>query len=658
MGHFKLNELGFVDAKALVLGAWRDGFALDPDLTVSEWADRHRVLSQEASAEHGRWRTDRTPYAREIMDALSSSSPYERVVLMKGTQIAGTEIGNNWIGYTIDASPGPMLMVQPTLDLARRASKQRIAPMFRDTDPLRTKVAEARSRDSGNTLLSKEFDGGILMMAGANSSAGLRSMPIEKLFLDEVDAYPHEVGSEGDPVALAEARTETFSWRKIYMCSTPTVRGFSRIEKAFLQTDQRRYLIPCPACGTFDWLQWEVGGRSGREGRHHHIVFENRDPSTARMCCSSCDERIEEHHKQDMLARGTWEPTAAASDPRTIGFHLSALYSPVGWKSWADCVDHFLRARQDQSQLKTWVNTVLAETWEEPGSSVDPESLQARREVYPAEVPTGVGVLVAGVDVQVDRLEVYVWGFGAHEESWLIAAETLRGDPGQEHGIESPWPLLDTFLKRAWDHESGQRLRIECTTIDLHGGFAEQVYRFCAVRKQRRVFAVRGGNVAGAPLVSRPSDKNRYRAPLFTLGVDEGKDTITSRLRIPERGAGYIHLPDWADDELIAQLTAEKAIRKYVGGKGSVRTWVKTRERNEALDCSCYALAALRILGSEFARHLGARAARLAIPVQPAGNAADPAPTPSLPSPAAGVAAPAKSARRRRTSSWINSWRR
>lgn len=657
MSRFKLDAQGFVDAETLVREAWRDGFALDPVMTVSEWADRYRKLSSESSSEAGPWRTARVPYMRDVMDALSSHSTYERVVLMSGTQLSKTETGNNWMGYTIHISPAPMLIVLPTLEMARMSSRQRISPMLRDTDVLAARVAEARSRDSGNTVLMKEFDGGVIRLAGANSPVGLRSMPVERLFLDEVDAYPMEVGSEGDPVALAEARTETFSWRKIYMCSTPTVKGLSRIEKAFLLTDQRRYFIPCPACGTYDWLQWQVGGWNGREGRHHHIVFENRDPTTARMCCSACDERIAEHHKDEMLAQGSWEPTAAGAEPKTIGFHLSALYSPLGWKSWGDCVDHFLRARQDVSQLKTFVNTVLGETWDEPGSSVDADSLQARREAYPAEIPLGVGVLVSGTDVHPDRLETYVWGFGAGEESWLIGMETFRGDPGKEVGPDSPWPIFDSFLRRLWDHESGQQMRIECATIDLHGGFADQVYRFCHTRRARRVFAVRGGSVAGTELVTRPSTGNRYKLPLFTLGVDTGKDTIVSRLRIPERGAGFIHLPEWADDEVLAQLTAEKAIRKYVRGKGSTRSWVKTRDRNEALDCAVYALAALRILGTEFIRGLGARAARFAIPV----GAPAAAPTPGLELPAAPPgspqSAPTKPSRRPTRSSWVNSWK-
>jgi phage terminase large subunit GpA-like protein len=624
-------------ASEVYRAAFAAGLTPDPDTTISGWADEHRILSEVASAEPGRWRTDRTPYLREIMDALSPSSPAERVVVMSGAQIGKTECGNNWVGYVIHRCPGPMLLVQPTVEVAKRVSKQRIAPMIDATPVLRERVAESRSRDSGNTVQVKEFEGGLLIITGANSGAGLRSMPIRFLFMDEVDEYPGDVDGQGDPVALAEKRTATFSRRKVFLTSTPTVKGLSRIEREFLGSDQRRYFLPCPLCGHLDYLQW-------RGPEHHRIEWEEGRPETAYMVCGGCSERVEERYKTEMLARGAWRPTAS-SESRTAGFHLSALYSPLGWKSWAKCAAEFLEAKEDPFRLKTWVNTVLGETWEERGDSIAAGSLQARLERYPAEVPSGVGVLVAAVDVQGDRLEAVVKGYGAGEESWLIAFTQLQGNPA----TQAVWFDLDQFLGQTFDHVSGQKLKVECTAVDSGGAHTEHVYRYARVRLGRRVFPIKGGSIAGRPLVERPSRHNRYNVPLYVLCVDTGKDLVFSRLRIASPGPGFVHLPEWVDEEYLAQLTAEKAIRKYVKGRGAVREWIKLRERNEALDLEVYALAALHMMGQPFIRGLAARAAKFAVPtlgltVGPASESR--------------TGAGANPRRRRGSTGWVMGWKR
>jgi phage terminase large subunit GpA-like protein len=421
-------------------------------------------------------------------------------------------------------------------------------------------------------------------------------MPVRYLFLDEVDGYPGDVGGEGDPVAIAEKRTTTFPRRKIFLVSTPTIKGISRIEKEYLASDQRRYFVPCPECGNMDWIRWE------------NIRWEEKKPQTAKLACVACGSLIEEWHKTEMLAGGEWRATAEG-DGRTVGFHLSGLYSPIGWNSWSDCVAEFLQSKEDPFKLRTWINTVLGETFEERGDSVDPMSLMARVEAYPAEVPNGVGILVAAVDVQGDRLEVFVKGYGAAEESWLIASTQIHGDPAKEE----TWFELDQFLQTKFTHESGQELSIERVTVDTGGMHTEAAYRYCRARYGRRVFAIKGGGDQGKPLVARPSRHNRYRVPLFVLCVDTGKETVYSRLRIGTPGPGYMHLPDWIDKEYIDQLTAEKAIRKYVKGRGAVKEWVKLRERNEALDAEVYCLAALNIYGPAFVKTLPERAARFSV---------------------------------------------
>ena len=327
-----------------------------------------------------------------------------------------------------------------------------------------------------------------------------------------------------------------------------------------------------------------------------------------------------------MLERGEWRATAEG-ESRTVGFHVSALYSPLGWKSWGKCATEFVAAKEDPFRLKTWVNTVLGECWEERGDSVSAGDLASRRERFAAEVPTGVGVLVAAVDVQGDRLEVAVKGYGAGEESWLIAFTQIHGDPARE----SVWLELDQFLAQEFEHESGQKLKVETTVVDSGGAHTEHVYRYTSARYGRRVFTVKGGNVAGRPLVERPSMHNRYRVPLFVLCVDTGKDVVLSRLRIASPGPGYVHLPEWADEEYLAQLTAEKAIRKYVKGRGAVRQWVKLRERNEALDLEVYALAALYIGGPALLRDLAGRAAKFARPAEAKREGEGPPSTPVRP---------------------------
>jgi phage terminase large subunit GpA-like protein len=631
-------------AEDLVGAAASDGLELEPLLTISEWADEFRVLDSKTSAAVGPWRTDRIPYAREIMDSLSPHDPVRRIVFMKGAQLGGTEIINNFLGYIIHRAPAPVLIVYPTIDAASKVSKQRIAPMIELTPVLRERVRAARSRDAGNTTFVKEFQGGLFILTGANSGAGLRSMPARFLLCDEVDDYPGDVDGQGDPVALAEKRTSNFPRRKILLVSSPTLKNLSRIEREYLASDQRRYFVPCPLCGMMDWIQWRIGGWSGEEGRHHHIHFDEHRPETARLRCASCDGLIDEHHKTQMLARGAWRPTAVG-DGKTRGYHLSSLYSPIGWRSWAECVDEFLKVKSDAVMLKTWVNTVLGETWEDLGEGVGAGSVLARARRYAGEVPVGVGALVASVDVQADRLECAVKGYGAGEQSWLIALAQFHGDPGQESGPKSPWPDLDQFLKGEFLHESGQKLRIECVTIDS-GHHTEVVYRFCSVRREHKVFPVKGGSERGREIVSRASTRNRYRVKLWTLCTDTAKDVIYSRLRIATPGPGYMHFPEWIDEEYVDQLTAERAVWKYVKGKGTVRQWIKIHRRNEALDLEVYCLAALHILGPPLMRVLQSRADKFAQMVLA------PAPGEGGPPPAAPAPLPAKRKRR----GWATNW--
>ncbi|MFC7459208.1 phage terminase large subunit family protein [Hydrogenophaga defluvii] len=582
--------------------AWRDGLTPDPLLTVSEWSDRHRMLSSKASAEPGRWRTSRTPYLRAIMDCLSPTSPVERVVFMKAAQLGATEMGSNWIGYVIHHAPGPMMAVWPTVEMAKRNSKQRIDPLIEESSALAELIAPARSRDSGNTILAKEFRGGVLVMTGANSAVGLRSMPVRYLFLDEVDGYPLDVEGEGDAISLAEARTRTFARRKIFIVSTPTISGASAIEREYEASDQRRYFVPCPHCNHPQWLRFE------------QLRWDKGQPETAAYICESCDTAIAEHHKTWMLEHGEWR---AMADGKTAGFHLSSLYSPVGWRSWREIAAAWEAAVNKESgsaaAIKTFKNTELGETWVEEGEAPDWQRLVERREEYRiGSVPQGGLLLVGGADVQKDRIEASIWAFGRGKESWLVEHRVLMGDTARE----AVWKALAAMLAEQWTHASGAAMPLARFALDT--GFATQeAYAFVRSCRDSRVMAVKGvrsGAMGGAALISTPTavdvsqggKKLRRGIKVFTVAVGIAKLEFYNNLRksadVGEDGltpvfpAGFVHLPK-IDAEFIQQLCAEQLITRRDRNGFPVREWQKMRERNEALDCYVYARAAASAAG-------------------------------------------------------------
>lgn len=580
-------------ASALVSQAWADGYRPDPILTVSEWADEHRVLSQKAASEPGKWRTSRTPYLREIMDALSSSSSIRRVVFMKGAQVGGTEAGNNWIGYVIHHSPGPMMAVMPTVETAKRNSKQRIAPLVQECDVLRDLVKEPRARDSGNTVQSKEFPGGVLIMTGANSAVGLRSMPARYLFLDEVDGFPGDVDGEGDPIALAEARTRTFQRRKIFIVSTATVAGKSRIEREFLKSDQRRFFVPCPHCNHFQPLQFG------------QLRWNKGSPETAQYACEECGALCGEHHKTEMLRRGEWRATAPG-EGKSAGFHLSSLYSPVGWMSWVEIAQRWEAAQGDQELLKEFINTVLGETWKDGAEAPKWQDVYARRgSDLAGSVSRRALVLFAGADVQKDRIEVSVWGFGRNRERWLVEHRVLPGETNRPQ----VWAGLAEMFGETWKHESGIELSVRDWGVDS-GAFTSEVYAFVRDQKGRgNVHAVDGqDSYAGAFLGVGAKDANaagkKLRRGLKTLRIGSSfcKQELLGALALdrPEGEAafpaGFVHLPKDVTEDQVKQLTAEELTTRTRRGR-TIREWsVITGRRNEVLDCANYArgLAAMR----------------------------------------------------------------
>lgn len=631
------------------------GIAPPPRLTVSQWADANRVLPRETTAEFGAWRTGRVPYTREIMDSLSSFDPCELVVLMKGAQIAGTEIGLNLIGYSIEHDPSPFLLVVPDFGFANKYSKRRIQPMVNACPSLKRLVSAPRAHDGGNTLLQKDYPGGSLIIASANSAAALSSDPVRRVMLDEVDRYPIDVEGEGSPLKLAEARTTTFWNRKLFVASTPKDKETSLIEAMFLGGDMRRFYVPCTQCGELDFITWTgMDPFKAADGEHFRIHWPEDRPEAASLLCPRCGGLTEEWQKSDLFAAGEWRPTSIGDGGRTKSYHLPGMYSPFGWLSWATMAQEHVKAvaearRGAREPLKEWVNLRLGESSEEAGEKIEQRPLLDRAEAYAAPVPNGVGALTAAVDVQGDRLEAHVTGWGAGEESWAIDYRRFDGDPEGEQ----VWFDLDAYLLKRWRHESGRELTLSCTVIDSGGHHSEQVYSFCKARVDRHVYAVKGGPEMAKPLVGKPSYNNKYRTPLFLLCVDSGKDRLYSRLRIHTPGPGYYHFPrePWFDEEYVAQLVSEKKIPKIVRGRGSVPYWKKLRDRNEQLDLAVYNMAALYICGREFVESLGARAKQWAVAVEEGEAPESPRETPVAQAPTAAMHQAATG------TSWLNSWR-
>lgn len=577
-----------MEQTALAEALYRDGarsFAPPPRLTVSAWADRYRRLSPESSAEPGQWRTARAEYQRGIMDAVADKR-ITQVVVMSSAQVGKTEIINNVVGFFISQDPAPILVMQPTLEMGEAWSKDRAAPMIRDTPALAGLVAEPNSKGSGNTLLHKTFPGGHITIAGANSAPSLASRPIRILLMDEVDRYPVSAGTEGDPVSLALKRTANFWNRRVLMTSTPTIKGASRIEQAFEHSDQRRYHVPCPHCGEFQVLKWAA------------VQWTENEPESAHIACQHCGVLLDDGDRVDMIAQGEWRATAPFKG--VAGFHLWEIYSP--WRSLSEIVTDFLRAKPYPETLKAWVNTCLGEVWEDQlGERIAGESLSARAEAYPQwTVPEGAYLLTAGVDVQHDRLAVGLWAYGPEEEAFAIAWDEILGSPADG----STWNQLDAVLARRLPHEAGGDLGISATCVDAGDGVTMgYVLDYCRARErtQRRILAIKGQSQPGKPAIGRPAkvDVSIRGAPahasalLWPVGSDTVKGWLMGRLRM-ER---MVHFPAGMPDDFYVQLTSERLVTKHRKGM-PFREWVKApAARNEALDCAVYAYAAAVYVG-------------------------------------------------------------
>ncbi|MEI7488953.1 MAG: phage terminase large subunit family protein [Chryseobacterium sp.] len=581
----------------MLIKGFFDGLRPEPILSVSEWADQHRLLDSKSSAMPGKYRTSITPFLKEIMDNLGEYSGVEEVIVMKGAQLGVTEAGLNWIGYTIDVSPCPMLFVEPTKEAVELVSKTRIQPMLESSPSLAEKVKPAKSRDSGNTLTKKEFPGGVLRLAGANSAAGLRNMPVKRLMLDEVDAYPVDLDGEGNAIDLAKKRTSTFAKRKIFILSTPVTKGLSVIEPMFESTDQRYFFVPCPHCGSLQHLKWQ------------NLKYEyNKSSKVAKNVyyeCEHCLERIKESEKTKMLDSGVWMPTKVENqNKKRVGYHINTMYSPLGWKSWEDLAIEYEEAMGDVPKMKTFYNASLGLTYEESGDKPEWEALYERREDYArGKIPGNeVAFLTAGVDIQKDRIELEIVGWREGKASYSIDYRVLKGFVAGD-GSAEVWRKLDAVLNETWSKPDGTPMSIRMMCVDS-GNWSSEVYAFCGRYPQSRVVPIKGRDnqitVISAPKAVNVTRKNKSvdGVKVWHVGVSLLKSELYGWLRVNEGDPGYCHFPMY-DETYFKGLTSEELILTKNKSGHMTQRWVKKFTRNEPLDIRNYARAAAHMVGMD-----------------------------------------------------------
>jgi Bacteriophage tail assembly protein len=577
------------DAFLLVFEAARRAVKPKAQMTVSEWADQNRILSGEGSAEPGPWKTSRTPFLREVMDALSEDSPDEKVVFMKSSQVGGTESGSNWIGYIMDHAKGPAAVVMPTERSLNDWVSQKFDPMSNDTPAVAEALAKRSNKSSDNNAQRKKFTGGILYFKTAGSTAELKSTSLRYAMADEVDEWEWST-DQGDPIKLLDIRLTAFHDAKLFIVSTPTMKDASHIEEEFEGGDQRRYHVPCPHCGEYQVLRWQNlrWEKDAANPRKLQAVF---------YCCEHHGCVIEEHHKTDMLARGRW--VAHAPENRYKSYHISALYSPAGLgKSWRALAYEWIDAQDDPKDLMVFVNTRLGESFADRSHDIKLNMLQARAEPYPLRtIPVGCLVLTAGIDTQDDRLEVQITGHGMHDKTWPIDYHVLPGNPADE----SLWLALEEYLKAAvFPNHYGRQLRIEATAIDTGGHHTHMVYNFVRSASRNglmRVIACKGASTYGRAILGRPSlqDVNwrgqtiKKGVALYLVGADTAKHLLYNRLNgdsDKDPSERKVHFSQHLDASYFDGLVAET----YNPRKN--RWERKKGKRNEPLDTWVLSIAA------------------------------------------------------------------
>lgn len=551
--------------------------------SVSEWADRHRIIVGKGNPEPGQWHTDRAPYQKEIMDSFSQRGVHD-IVVMSCAQIGKTDMLINMMGRMIDLSPGPSLLVLPSEDDTDAFSKERLAPTIEAMPCLRNKVYGG----NGSTIRYKSFPGGFISMTGAMSPGGLKSRPIQYLFMDEVDGYPPSAGVEGDPVNLARKRTQNFTFAKRVYTSTPTLKATSRIYREFLRGTREEWEIECKGCGVysaivFDDIRFEKQVTADNGTGKEYTVTD------AVWRCPKCQTDMTEYEVRRAPAR--W----AARNPQAFekgvrSFHINAFMSP--WADWKAECKKFLDGKDDPETLKTFYNLELGLPYEHKESTAIPEIMHMRRERYQAEVPNGVLVITIGIDTQDNRLEYEVKGWGRGEESWGIQYGVIPGRADEE----ATWEQVDALLDREWRMENGKAIRAAVTFMDAGGHFFDAVVEHCSRRRMKRIYPIRGDNKDSGPLVHH-TKSTKKGLNLFILNVFVGKRAILYNAGIQEPGPRYMHYPDDEDagyDEAYFRGLISEQVRPVKRRGTYVEEWVKVYERNEPLDCCNYARCAFK----------------------------------------------------------------
>ena len=581
----------------------KNGLKPLPKTSVSQWADNHRMLSSGISAEPGKWKTSRAPYQKDIMNAFTEPGIH-RVVVKSSSQIGKSDMMNNVIGRFAHLDPCAIMMIQPTIDMAQDYSKTRIALMIRDTKVLNTLFYDVKSRDANNTILSKVFPGGRLIMCGANSPAGLASRPIRILLADEVDRFPDSAGTEGDPVDLAAKRMTTFWNSCMGLFSTPTNEGSSRIDEEYLAGTQEEWQHKCPNCGEYHLLRHidmtvdykEIKTPSGKK-----TVIVNDVKWRCPHCGFSFSEKEMKQTPQKYISRN-----ADALKNGIRSFFVNGFTSP--WMTWSKIMREWLEAKGDPEREKVIMNTVFGESYKQKGAFEDEQIFLRRRESYGAELPNGVLLLTAAIDTQDNRLEYEVVGWGKEEECWGIRKGIVLGAPNQDR----TWKEIDNILDKTYHFADGKGLKVVRTFIDSGGHYTSDVYNYCQKNFHKQRFAIKGRGGPGIPLIYKIAKANNAKAPLILLGVDDGKQQIMDRLSIDSPGPLYFHFPQ---DEGIKELSNRGYDDLYFKGiisehkkvykrNGVLReVWETTKNvRNEPLDLRNYNLACMKSLKPDWVK--------------------------------------------------------
>ncbi len=556
-----------------------------PRLSGSDWADKYFHLSPESSASPGKWKT--LPYQIEPINCMTDEVT-EQVTWFKSARVGYTKCINVAVGYHIHQNPASILLAQPTDGEALGYAEDEIEPMIRDNDVISELIGKTtkKGKNKKEKTAKKMYPGGILELVGAHSPKNFRRRTVRVFIGDEIDGWEQQAGQEGDQISLGKKRTNDFWNRKIILGSSPGVKELSKIEPEFYKGDQRYFYLPCPFCGHKHKL--EFSNMDMPRDEDDQIIEEE-----VGFFCPDCGSKYTEDYKIEMIEKGEW--IAQKPFRGHASFHIWAAYSYNANSSWSAIAKEWFEAQGNILKLKAFTMLVLGETWEsEQGEKIEEDELLQRREDY-TTIPNEALVLTCSVDTQDNRLEGEVKAWGIDNENWGVFPFRIEGIPSQKE----VWEDLDNILNDTYKRLDGTELRISCTCIDSGGHFTDEVYKFCKKREIKRVFAIKGANTAGKPIVSRPSTSNKYKAKLFTVGTDTAKELIFARLRLDSFGEGYMHFNKKYNEEYFKQLTAEKVINTYKNGK-HVRIWKKTRARNEALDITVYGLAALSILNPNY----------------------------------------------------------